>query len=71
MVTDRSRDGRAIAAVVEQARESALQEVLRRHHLDGKKFHNEAVVREVASAVANRVRAALSPAGTGGGLSEE
>ncbi len=51
-----------IESAAKEARDAALDEVLRRHHLLGKKFHNEAVVREVAAAVAASVLIAVQAA---------
>lgn len=63
MATNETRPlDRAIESEIEQARDTALEDVLRRHQLVGKKFHNEAVVREVAHVVAEMVLAAVTSA---------
>ncbi len=60
MVTDGSpEDQPAIDETIRAARDDAVTTVLRRNGLHDKRFHNEAVLREVADAVAEAVAAAI------------
>lgn len=60
MGTDGVPEGHsAIEETVRSARDKAVRTVLRRHGLQDKRFHNEAVLREVADAVAEAVATAI------------
>ena len=47
-------------AELQRVRDEAIDTVLRRHKLLGKKPHNEALMREIADEVARAVRQALT-----------